>query len=286
MRLFGTGTGSSIGFSIFEDFICANGAVSQYAMKRTELNDDSGYNYKTEIELFVAESNPSPVAYIMVGCNGNGFGGWQSLIWDNADRLKLDANGATFVQENYFDHARNADSVIIDGKLDEDFWSGVSVYNNSNCASSYPSVYGLVQAKKGHAGAYVAVTLYHNKAASEAVQLDGTQWWHMLNVEFRFVRDGNWDASIQRAASVNGQYFNCASAFVTGENTDENVSGYRYKTVFEVFVPYEWEDGFAIHSDMPLWISCVAEDGWKWLLEFNQDQNAPQTLTDNGFVRK
>lgn len=288
MRLFGTGTGSNIGFSIFDNFICANGAVSQYAMKRTELNDESGYNYKTEVELFIAESNSSPVAYIMVGCNGNGFVGWQSLIWDGADRLKLDANGATFVQENYYDHARNADGVIVDGKLDEDFWSGVSAYNNSNCASSYPSVYALVQAKKGHAGAYVAVTMYHNKPSTELLRTDGngTDWYQYLNIEFRFIKGGSWDASDQRAASVTGTSINCASAFVTGENTDESVSGYRYKTVFEVFVPYEWENGFAIHSDMPLWISCVAEDGWKWLLEFNQDQNAPQTLTDNGFVRK
>ncbi len=115
---------------------------------------------------------------------------------------------------------------------------------------------------------------------------DGAQWWQYLNIEYRFI-NGSWDNSYQRAASVYGGSVCCASGYVTGENTDDSIS-YSYKTVFEIFAPYEWgvSEQFAINGDIPLWISCVAESGWKWLIEFNQDTNAPQTVTNEGFVRK
>lgn len=278
--------GINVGFSIVDDILCTHGTVTQWAMVRTELSEGD-YKYKTVVELFIYYKNPGEAAFFRMGSNGNGFGGWKAFAWDGADRFKVTADGLTFVQDGYEGHALAVDGVKLDGVLDENFWKDVPTYDNSKCASSYPEVYALVQARKGAAGVYLAVTMYHNRPATDQIQGgDGAQWWQYLNIEYRFI-NGSWDNSYQRAASVYGGSVCCASGYVTGENTDDSIS-YSYKTVFEIFAPYEWgvSEQFAINGDIPLWISCVAESGWKWLIEFNQDTNAPQTVTNEGFVRK
>lgn len=96
--------------------------------------------------------------------------------------------------------------------------------------------------------------------------------------------------SYQRAACPwNNGALNCAFGWTSVENSAA-VEGkdYAYKTVFEIFTPYEWAvtEVYPIHADMPLWISAVAETGWDFLLNFGQDATLPTTLTDAGFVRK
>lgn len=278
-----------VGFSIFDDFICAHGAITQYAMVRTELTEGD-YSYKTVIELFIYNDTPGAAAYFRFGCNGNGFKGWQALVWDNADRVKISAAGAEFVNYGYDQHALNADAVTLDGSLNEDFWSEVTVWENTNCLSySSNGVYAKVQARKGAAGVYLAVTMYHHKAHTKVIREDGTAWWHYLNIEFRFVVNGDWENSLQRAACPwNNGALNCAFGWTSVANTDEGLSSYEYKTVFEIFTPYEWGIGntFAIKKDISLWISCVAETGWTWLLEFNQDTTLPMVVGNDGFVRR
>lgn len=285
--------GNDITFSIFDDFICAAGAITQYAMNRTTIDQD-GYTVKTQIELFIYDDTPATTAYFKAGSAGSGFGGWQTLAWNDADRLKITASGITFVQENYNDHARNVDSLTLDGNLDEAFWTGVTVWNNANCTSySDRGVYALVQAKKGNAGIYLAVTMYHNKAANEKVQNEGTEWWHYLNIEFRFLVNNNWTdtGSWQRAASTyNNIAINCTFGWTTAANTEtvEDGKTYAHKTVFEIFAPYEWgiADKFATKGDIPLRISCVAESGYTELLTSTTDNTLPNTIINDGFVRK
>lgn len=280
--------GQNVGFSIFDKFICAHGAVSQYAMNRSSIDQD-GYTVRTDIELFIAQSN-AKTGYFKFLCNGNGFQGLQFLAWDGADRIKLNANGAEFVVENYVQHAANADNVALDGNLDEEFWNGVTLWNNANCPSfSDNGVYATIQAKKGNAGVYLAVTLYHNTGYDQKIQGDGTQWWNYLNLEFRFVVNSDWNGALQRAVCPwNNGKLNCEAGWTSVENTQE-IAGrsFAYKTVFEVLTPYEWDMGaFPVHEDMPLWIGCVAEKGFYWVLDFGVDQTAPTVVTDEGFIRK
>lgn len=283
MRLFGT----PIGFSIFDEFICAHGSVTSYAMKRTAIDED-GYKFKTEIELFVAEKNQN-VGFFTMGCNGSGFDGWQSLVWDGADRVKVSATGCELVNGDYKTHSLAADNVNLDGNLDEAFWTGVTKWNNKNCTSySVKGVYAEVQAKKGTAGIYLGITMYHDTPYDTKVQHDGTQWFHYLNIEYRIVVDNNWEGSKQRALCPwNNGKAECEGGWTSVANTEE-IEGktYAYKTVFEIFTPYEWAvtDFYPIHADMPLWIACVAESGWDHLLNFGQDATLPTTLTDAGFV--
>lgn len=278
-----------IGFSIFDDFVCAHGAITQYAMVRTET-PDGDYKYKTEIELFIYNDTPGTAAFFRFGCNGNGFGGWQALVWDGADRIKISATGAEFVNYGYDQHALNADGITLDGNLNEDFWSGVTVWENTGCTSySSNGVYAKVQARKGAAGVYLAVTMYHHTAYNVAVKGDGSDWYQYLNIEFRFVVNNNWDASAQRAVCPwNNGAANCAFGWTSVANEDEGLSSYAHKTVFEIFTPYEWGIGsnFAIKKDIPLWIACVAETDFTFLLDFNQDTTLPTVVGNDGFVRR
>ncbi len=293
--LFSIGTG----FSIVGDKLFTHGPA-QGAMVRTELTEGE-YKYKTVIELFINYDNPGDAAYFRIGSNGNGFGGWKTFAWDGADRFKVTKDGLTFVQEGYDGHALSADGVALDGVLDEDFWKDVTVWDNKGCSSySGNGVYAKVQAKKGAAGIYLAVTMYHHKAATEQLRTDGdeNQWWVYLNIEFKFVVNGNWEDgnSYQRASSVHGESINCASNFATAENTDteaiegteDTLANYEYKTVFEIFSPYEWgvADVFGIDADIPLYIACVAETGWNWLINFGEDATAPTVVTNDGYIRK
>lgn len=283
MNLFIGDTGSAIGFSIFDDFICAHGAVAQYAMRRTTI-DDNGYTVKTEIELFIAHASPKSLVTFNVGCNGNGFGGWQSLAWGApGNRIKLTDEGASV-----YTNVVAEDGVTLDGSLNEEFWQDVTVWNNKNCESySINGVYALVQAQKGNRGVYIGVTMYHNKADDYVIQGNGLEWWNYLNIEFRFVKNDVWDSSVQRAASVfQNEAIGCQFGRSTSSNSDEGLEAYAYKTVFEIFVDYDWVDGVTAENDTPLWIACVAETNYNWLLEFNQDKTLPTVLTSEGFVRK
>lgn len=293
--------GTNIGFSIYDEFICAWGGITNYAMKRTAIDED-GYKFKTEIELFIAESNPT-IGYIRLGCNGNGFQGWQALAWNGADRIKLTTNGAEFTTQLFASDVE-ADGVTLDGKLDEEFWNGVTAWNTTGWEYSEPvkNIYAVIQARKGNAGVYLAVTLYHNKAYTEAVIDDGSNWYQSLSIEWRFVTIGNtnWDSNVQRAVCPKYGNKNAEFGWTSVENSEAiNGKSYAYKTVMETFVSWElvaaeryssdkdYEHvGFFIHGDIPMWIGLVAETGFTYLPDFNAVPTAPTTLTDAGFVRK
>lgn len=284
MNLFTGEFGAPIGFSIFEDFICAHGAIAQQAMKRTAIDQD-GYKVQTDVELFIAYDSPRDLVTFDMGRNGNGFGGWQELAWgEPANRVILTATGTS--NYNRADLCKD-DSVTLDGNLDEDFWSGVTAYNNKNSTSySAGGVYALTQAKKGTKGVYIAVTMYHNKATDQVIQNEGNAWWHFLNVEFCI---GAWGSTPQRAASVwNSNAINCAFGWTTAANTETVEEGktYAHKTVFEIFVDYDWLSGVTAENDTTLMIACVAENAWHWLLNCDEGSTDANTITSEGFVHK
>lgn len=210
------------------------------------------------------------------------------MAWDGADRIKLSKDGAVFENNEGYDlHALNVDGVKLDGKLDDSFWNGVTEWTNktSPCYEKQ-GVYAIVQAKKGNAGVYLAVTMYHHKAYDAVVKENGTAWWHYLNIEYRF---GNWDTSAQRVACPywNGGYTQeCVFGWTSVANKDDGLGSYEYKTVFEIFTPYELMGSENPKDDLHLQISFVGENDWNWLLNIWEDSTLPNTVTNEGFVRK
>ena len=96
MNLLHNGERVQIGFSIYDDFICGT-YLTKGAFVREELTEgamyDAGYRYKTTIEYFVPGAAES--GKFDVGCNGNGFDGWQALVWDG-NYLSYSADGVFF----------------------------------------------------------------------------------------------------------------------------------------------------------------------------------------------
>ena len=83
--------------AIIEDgFVSCSGGLKDYAMVRTyDETKANGYYYTTKLELYYAY-NTSTLANgtiaFNVGINGDGFGGWQPLVWDS-NVAYISANG-------------------------------------------------------------------------------------------------------------------------------------------------------------------------------------------------
>ena len=235
-------------------------------------------NYTTTVEFFIPITNPTEVYGIRFGIAGNGFGGWQEGYW--GDRyIRVTANGVG--SENV---AQIAENINIDGRLDDEFWNGTTKWENTNTLSA-DATHGTkayIQAKRGNAGVYVGVTMYHKASTSTIIQQDGTAWWHYINIEFRF--GTNWDASIQRACCIwNNGVILCDFAYTTVES---DLEGYNYKTVFEIFVANESLGEYATADEVPLLIACVSDGGWGWLLDPYVNTTQPNTVTRTDFIRK
>lgn len=253
----------SAGFSLFDKFIIAMGPVTDYAMVRTEIDAD-GYKYQTVVELFIAMDNPTTATNIQFGCNGNGFGGWQSLVWDN-NYAYVTADGVAFANE-----LATADGVTLDGVADEAFAGLQSV------SGEWKGDAVTLTGKKLAKGIVLYATINHVKPVGDKLQADGEnpgeEWWRYLNVEFRMGNNRN----TQICASVKNNYTQyCAMGVATtGEGP--------YTTTFEMYVPYGSIHGTDISGDVNIVMAVVTVDSWG--LVFGTWESTTYRVNDTGVV--
>ena len=255
--------GDRAGFSLIDDFIAACGPVSDYALVRTD-GGDSGFAYKTVVELFYEHDfSTAKQATFQVGCNGNGFGGWQSLMWGN-DIPYITENGIEWLttgkdwygaQLDVADKFAAGEGLTIDGKADEALYNGATsvTYDNVNGAKV------VVTGRKLSTGILVFATFTHKVAPETLIRPDGeNQWWAYLNLEFRM--GGNYGTGFQTSTLNNHEAY-CASKAVTVQNEDGT-----YTTTFETFLPFTTEEGgMDYDGDVQVCIGGTIETGFIWI---------------------
>ena len=235
-------------------------------------------NYTTTAEFFIPIASPENVYGIRFGIAGAGFGGWQEGYW--GDRyIRVTANGVG--SENV---EQIADNINIDGRLDDEFWTGTTKWENTNTSTRKNGVTAYTQAKLSDAGVYIGVTMYHNAGYDDILRTDGTanDWYTHLNIEFRFGTD--WNSSVQRACCIwNNGVAGCDFAYTSAAS---DVEGYTYKTVFEIFVAKANLGDYVNAEEVPLMVAAVADGGWGWILDPWVNATQPNTVTRTDFVRK
>ena len=250
------------GFSIIEDFLACCAPISDYALVRTY--DEALGKYVTKIELYYAyDFSTAKQATFQVGVNGNGFQGWQALMWDG-NVPYITENGIEWIvtgkdwwgaQKDVAEKMAAGEGITLDGKADEALYAGLSsvVYENINGATV------SIMGRKLSTGVILLTTLNHNVAPELAFNGSGTDWFHYLNLEFRVggcgtqlatsvFENGNWDAY-------------CASKAVSVQNADGT-----YTTVFETFLPFTTEyGGMSYYGDVEICVGGVIETGFAWV---------------------
>lgn len=228
-------------------------------MVRTTVDED-GYTVKTVVEVFYAMTGAAD-SYVQIGCNGNGFGGWQSLIWDN--------NYAYVTEGGVYRAADVAalDGITLDGVKDE------SLGTLSEVTGSFKNLAVTLSGKKLEHGVVLYVTVHHEKDVNAVLQSDGTQWWNYLNVEFRLGRKDR-----QICASVWNGYtqFSAAGHVTTGEAGN-------YDTTFEVYVPYGAMNGVDISGNIEITCAVVNVDGWGNVFGAGVEPST-YVVTDSGVI--
>lgn len=256
--------GDRAGFSIIEDFIAGCAPISDYALVRTD-GGDSGFAYKTVIELFYAyDFSTSKNATFQVGVNGNGFGGWQALMWDGnvpyinetgIEWASLFVDWPT-AQVIVAEKMAAGEGIVLDGLANEAIYEGLTsiTFDNVNGAKM------VVTGKKLSTGILVLNTITHTRPATDVIQGAGDAWWNFLDVEYRM--GGNYSTQMATSVFNNGDWDQyCASKAVTVDNGDGT-----YTTTFETFLPFTTEyGGMDYEGDVQVCIGGVFETGFTWV---------------------
>ena len=272
--------GDRAGFSLIDDFIAACGPVSDYALVRTD-GGDSGFAYKTVVELFYEHDfSTAKQATFQVGVNGNGFGGWQSLMWDG-NVPYINENGIEWAalwvdwytaQLTVADKFAQGEGLTIDGKADEDLYKGATsvTYDNVNGAKI------VVTGRKLSTGIAVLTTITHTRPTTDIIQGAGDAWWNFLNLEFRM--GGNYGTQLA-ASTFNGYEAYCSGTTLTVDNGDGT-----YTTTFEMFLPFTTEyGGMDYDGDVQVCIGAVVETGFTWVTG-GIVEASKLYVNENGFV--
>ncbi|MBR2381447.1 MAG: hypothetical protein IKA84_03015 [Clostridia bacterium] len=273
--------GDRAGFSLIDDFIAGCGPLSDYALVRTD-GGDSGFAYKTVVELFYEyDFSTAKQATFQVGVNGNGFGGWQSLMWDG-NVPYINENGIEWIslfvdwptaQLHVAEKMAAGEGIVLDGKADEALYAGLTsiTFDNVNGAKM------VVTGRKLSTGIIVLNTITHTRPATDVIQGSANDWWGLLDVEYRM--GGNY--TTQMAASVlnNGDWDQyCASKAVTVDNGDGT-----YITTFETFLPFTTEyGGMDYDGEVQVCIGGVFETGFTWVRGCGPD--TPIYANEDGFI--
>ena len=253
----------NLGFSIFDKFIDATWE-SKSAMNRTALTSgemyDAGYRYETTVEIFYPGLGASTIQF---GCNGNGFQGWQSLIWD-ANLAYVAEDGVH--QDVYADRASTLASlgITVDGEFNEEVWTNdvkAKTFTNTVKGSRISMMGRRLESTNT---IIMGITVEHNHQITEFVQGDGSAWWNYIGPEFRF----NWNGDRQYASSpyMNTTISNATTA-VSACHTVTNEAGadYAYTTTFEFVVVYS---GYKLDY-CPVCLGGVWDDGFEWVWGFD-----------------
>ncbi len=252
--------GVQCGFSLYENFVAPWGNVNSWSMKRVE-SDREGYAYKTVVEIFVKMDNVTKHSYVFIGCNGNGFGGWQSLCWDG-NLAWTSADGITDAWGAAAD-----EGVTVDGQGNEALYAGKeSVSFNINGATV-----NMTGAKLEHGSAFL-FTVNHTRPVTDDLQ-GANDWWSYMNFEIYV----GLDAPQAKASVWNNYSWWCASAYTTTDNGDGT-----YTTVMEVYIPYGLASGRDVSGDLLLGLGAVVDGGYNWLAVWDNNLY----LTDKGVAYK
>ncbi len=238
--------GVACGFSIFDNFIAPIGSVNSWAMKRVE-SDREGYAYKTVVELFVSLENAAENSFVWIGCNGNGFGGWQSLFWDG--NIAFASNNGISTPAGW----AMADGVTLDGKKNESFYADKSTVKFTPNGATV-----VMNGVKLENGAVFAFEITHTRPVTDNLQ--GVEdWWSYLNFEIYL---GLGSPQVKASVWNNYAYW-CAQAFTTTDNGNGT-----YTTVMEVYIPYGMSAGKSVSGDIQLGLGMVIDGGYVWGAEW------------------
>ena len=275
--------GDRAGFSIIEDFIAGCAPISDYALVRTD-GGDSGFAHKTVIELFYAyDFSTAKQATFQVGVNGNGFGGWQALMWDG-NVPYITENGIEWIslfvdwptaQLYVAEKLAAGEGITLDGLANEPFYEGLTsiTFDNVNGAKM------VVTGKKLSTGIIFYSTVSHARPVTDVIQGDGGAWWNHLGLEFRI--GGNYNTQLAVSTINNGDWDQyCAGKNVTVQNDDGT-----YTTTFEVFLPFSTEyGGMDYVGEVQVCVGGPIESGFTWLRGCGPETNI--YVTDKGFILK
>ncbi len=257
--------GTPIGFSLFDKFVVTK-YYTQVSMNRTELTSgeffDAGYRYQTVVEYFLPNVGDGTIQF---GCNGNGFQGWQALLWDGNFGY-VDSTGIYSNQDHYV----IPEGLTLDGELNEELWTE-EIKSKAFTAEAQGSRITARGFMIGNSAAVLAITVEHNKADSVSIQGDGSQWWNYSGPELRLNYQGTQLAvTTWNKTAIGNLRFN----YKTVENAEG--SDYAYTTTYEIYLPG------ASQGDCALVIGGVYDNGFSWL--FN-DSNPAFNITKTGLVK-
>ncbi len=238
--------------------------VSEYATVTTQAD---GKNVTT-IEAFIAGAKADRFR-LQMGCNGNGFGGWQSLIWDS-NIAYVTKDGVT--RDNALGDIATAAGITLDGEFGDSVWTqGVKDKTYTATANGAEiSVMGV----NTSAGVLLGVTVVHTKPVTEHCQGDGTQWWNYMGPEIRL-------ASLNDKQICATTWNNYSQLCMFGHKTVDNGDG-RFKTTFEMLVDYG-ELGCVSYNRIALSMAGVFESGFSMLFGAN-NWSVTHFVTANGIV--
>lgn len=237
--------------------------VSEYAAVTTQ----SGGKNLTKVEVFIAGEKADRFR-IQLGCNGDGFGGWQSLIWDS-NIAYVTKDGVT--RDNALGDIATAAGITLDGEFGDGVWTQ-GVKDKTFTANANGATFSVMGVNTS-AGVLLGVTVVHTKPVTDSCQGDGTQWWNFMGPEFRLAR---LDKQICATPWNNYSQF-C----MFGHKTVDNGDG-KYKTTFEMLIDYG-ELGCVSSNKIALSMAGVFENGFTFL--FGADGWAvTHYITANGLV--
>jgi len=240
------------GIAFFDNFVDTT-RLTRQAMVRTALTEGemhaAGYRYETKVEIFYPGAAQESV--LQFGCAGNGFNGWQALIWDD-NVVTYNADGIHTMAEKI-----STNGIVLDGKLDDAAWTN-EILGKSFTTTANGAQITIVGFANGKGGVMLGVTVDHNVANGTKCLGDGTAWWHYMGPELRLGLGG-----MQLAATT----WNNATRFATycGYSITDNGEGatYKYTTVFEMYMPAGY------YGDVALVMAGVYESSWTLLYGSN-----------------
>lgn len=265
--------GINLKFSIFDKFIVTK-YDTETAMSRNVLESgemyNQGYRYETIIEYFIPGLGANTLQF---GCNGFGFGGWQSLLWDGVAGY-IDETGVYSNTSRY----TNYNGMTLDGALNESAWTSsiLSKSFTTTANGSRITVRGFMN--DAHA-AVLAITVEHNKSDDTIIQNNGTAWWHYSGPELRLNLDSGNDMQIAATTWNNTGIGQIKFGYNTVDAGAESGADYRYTTTYEIYLP---GPSIATANQCNLVIGGVWDNGFAWL--FN-GTNPAFRITADGLVQ-
>lgn len=211
----------------------------------------SGDKQITTVELYFA--GDADIYEVKLGMAGNGFGGWQSIVWDGSDCAYI-----------------SSESVTLDGNLNDSVYTQ-AVKDSAISANANGATVSVTGTKLTY-GVLFGVTVTHTKAPDVSVNGE-TNWWNYMGVELHF--NGNNNAYIATCLNARSEDLLLCSYCKTVDNGDGT-----YTSTFEIYVLYE-SLGVSATDTLNFSVGGWYENDWAWLWGGNAT-TPTHTVTENG----